>query len=65
MISKMWIAGLGLVALIGLLAGCSASQRRAAEAAYPPVGPVVEVAGNNFRTSTFGLRRIQHEGTPN
>ncbi|MBS8228138.1 alpha/beta fold hydrolase [Vannielia litorea] len=41
----MWIAGLGLVALIGLLAGCSASQRRAAEAAYPPVGPVVEVAG--------------------
>ncbi|WP_254695471.1 alpha/beta fold hydrolase [Oceanicola sp. D3] len=42
---KAIVAVLSLAAVVAALAGCSASQKRSAEAAYPPVGPVVEVAG--------------------
>ncbi|MBY6047025.1 alpha/beta fold hydrolase [Vannielia litorea] len=45
MLPKMLLTLAGVAALVAILAGCSASQRRSAEAAYPPVGPVVEVAG--------------------
>ncbi|MBY6153057.1 alpha/beta fold hydrolase [Vannielia litorea] len=45
MIPKMLLTLAGVAALVAILAGCSASQRRSAEAEYPPVGPVVEVAG--------------------
>ncbi|MGR3795054.1 alpha/beta fold hydrolase [Vannielia sp. SX4] len=45
MLPKMLLTLAGVAALVAILAGCSASQKRSAEAAYPPVGPVVEVAG--------------------
>ncbi|SIN92694.1 alpha/beta fold hydrolase [Vannielia litorea] len=45
MMIKAILALAGLAAVVAVLASCTASQERSAEAAYPPVGPVVEVAG--------------------
>lgn len=48
MISKVVLTLISLAAAAALVGGCTASQRRSAEAAYPPVGPVVEVAGQRL-----------------
>ncbi|MCO6382349.1 alpha/beta fold hydrolase [Oceanicola sp. 502str15] len=54
MMIKAIVALLGLTAVVAVLAGCSASQKRSAEAAYPPVGPVVEVDGKRLHYIDVG-----------